>query len=615
MANSDSFPSAPTDTPEYLGDVPTSKYYLHHGDSPGAILVCQSLVGDNYHTWSRSMVMALTAKNKIGFVNGVIEQPQDEFSPAYNAWVRCNTMVISWLLNSLSKEITSSVIYANTTKEIWEDLRERFAQGNGPRIFEIQKSISVLSQDNSSVSSYYTRLKSLWDELSNFRPIPDCSCGAMKVLLDNKQHEYVMQFLMGLNDSFSHVRAQILMTDPLPSITKAFALVIQEERQRNINIPSLAPVADSVALFTRGEATRHNYGKNQSYKKDRPICSHCGITGHTVDKCYKLHGYPPGYKFKAKIHSAHQSSAVVEDPHLPFTQAQCQQLLSMLSSQASLASLQSSQHPVNNQVVSQESAGTSSTPHQAASAISHFMSGISSFSHTVPKHSIFSVQHVNKTRFSHSTWILDTGATDHMVHSLRKFTSITSSINTYIHLPNGEKVLATHIGTVQVTTSLLLTDVLCVPSFSFNLISISKLTNTPSCCVFFLSHFCFIQDLVTWKRIGLGRKKNGLYFLQDSTDAVLSSSFPLVAAHTAVNNTPVFDVWHHRLGHPSLSRLSLLKNVISDLVMPSANEHCKVCHISKQKRLPFHTAVHFADLPFDLIHCDIWGPYHVPTID
>ena len=101
------------------------------------------------------------------------------------------------------------------------------------------------------MSNYYTRLKSLWDELSNFRSIPDCSSGAMKVLLDNKQHKYVMQFLMGLNDSFSHVRAQILMTNPLPSITKAFGLVVQEKRQRNINIPSLVPTADSVALFTR----------------------------------------------------------------------------------------------------------------------------------------------------------------------------------------------------------------------------------------------------------------------------------------------------------------------------------------------------------------------------
>ena len=84
----------------------------------------------------------------------------------------------------------------------------------------------TLSQDQSSVSNYYTRLESLWDELNNFRSIPDCSCGALKILLDNKQHEYVMQFLMGLNDSFSHVKAQILMIDPLPTITKAFTLVV-----------------------------------------------------------------------------------------------------------------------------------------------------------------------------------------------------------------------------------------------------------------------------------------------------------------------------------------------------------------------------------------------------
>jgi hypothetical protein len=296
---------------------------------------------------------------------------------------------------------------------------------------------------------------------------------------------------MGLNDSFSHVRAQILMTDPFPPITEAFALVVQEERQRNINIPFLAPGSDSVALFTRGEAPRNNYsGKGQFHKKERPLCSHCGITGHIVDKCYKLHGYPPGYKFKNKMHFANQTSAIREDPHLPFTQAPCQQLLAMLSSQASL---NPSQPQMSNQMVCQSQDASSSTPPQAASAISQFMPGNASTNfHTMPKHSIFSVQNVNRTRFSHNTWILDTGATDHMIHSLCKFSSVTSSISTYIHLPNGEKALATHIGIVQVTASLLLTDVLCVPSFSFNLISISKLTNSPSCCVFFLSHFCFI---------------------------------------------------------------------------------------------------------------------------
>ena len=47
IANTDSVPTPPIDTSMYLGDDPTDKYYLHHGDSPNAILVSQSLTGDN----------------------------------------------------------------------------------------------------------------------------------------------------------------------------------------------------------------------------------------------------------------------------------------------------------------------------------------------------------------------------------------------------------------------------------------------------------------------------------------------------------------------------------------------------------------------------------------
>lgn len=49
-----------------------------------------------------------------------------------------------------------------------------------------------------------------------------------------------MQFLMGLNESYAGVRAQILMIDPLPSISKVFNLIIQEERQRSIGAGTLS---------------------------------------------------------------------------------------------------------------------------------------------------------------------------------------------------------------------------------------------------------------------------------------------------------------------------------------------------------------------------------------
>jgi hypothetical protein len=48
----------------------SSPFYLHRGDSLGTLLVSQPLVGNNYHTWKRSMSMALSAKNKLGFIDG-----------------------------------------------------------------------------------------------------------------------------------------------------------------------------------------------------------------------------------------------------------------------------------------------------------------------------------------------------------------------------------------------------------------------------------------------------------------------------------------------------------------------------------------------------------------
>ena len=65
-----------------------------------------------------------------------------------------------------------------------------------------------------------------------------------------------------------------------------------------------------------------------------------------------------------------------------------------------------------------------------------------------------------------------------MVHSIQFFTSMTSIIQISVRLPNGDMAKVTHVGTVQVSPTLLLENVLCIPSFSCNLISICKLTQT-----------------------------------------------------------------------------------------------------------------------------------------
>ena len=83
----------------------------------------------------------------------------DDSSPNYSAWVRCNYMFLSWLLNSLAHDLRESVIYAKTATEIRADLQERLSQGNSPRLFQLQREIVSIHQDQQSIAAYHTKMK------------------------------------------------------------------------------------------------------------------------------------------------------------------------------------------------------------------------------------------------------------------------------------------------------------------------------------------------------------------------------------------------------------------------------------------------------------------------
>ncbi|XP_068641164.1 uncharacterized protein [Aristolochia californica] len=152
--------------------------------------------------------------------------------PLLNSWTRNNNIVISWILNSVSKEISASVMFAASAREIWLALRDRYQQHNGLRIFQLKRELMNLRQDKDSVNTYFTKLTTLWEELNNYRPHCSCGkrCGGVKDLIDYHNMEYFMSFLMSLDDSLSHVRGQLLLMDPMPPLNRVFSLVVQEEQ-------------------------------------------------------------------------------------------------------------------------------------------------------------------------------------------------------------------------------------------------------------------------------------------------------------------------------------------------------------------------------------------------
>jgi hypothetical protein len=231
------------------------------------VLISKPLNGDNYSTWKRAMTLALNSKNKLCFVNGSIRIPSKQTDPeGYAVWSRCNDMVHSWIINTLISEISDRVIYYSTAQEVWEDLHYRFSQSNVPHIFEIQRDIACLRQDQLSISAYYTKLKGLWDELAFYN---DTVHGAQQ------DQQRLMQFLMELNDSYSAICGQILLINPLPTVRQVYSSISQEENQRLLS--SMHAVNDSIestVMVVRGNSgkttpltgTRRSECSYQSYR-------------------------------------------------------------------------------------------------------------------------------------------------------------------------------------------------------------------------------------------------------------------------------------------------------------------------------------------------------------
>ncbi|KAL0302702.1 UNVERIFIED_CONTAM: hypothetical protein Scaly_3023800 [Sesamum calycinum] len=107
-------------------------------------------------------------------------------------WERANSMVISWILNSISKDIVESFLYINTARDLWVELESRFEVSNGPMIYQLQREIASAAQGTLSVSAYFSKLKKPLDELGCLVKTPSCSCGAPKEIANLYQRDHLM---------------------------------------------------------------------------------------------------------------------------------------------------------------------------------------------------------------------------------------------------------------------------------------------------------------------------------------------------------------------------------------------------------------------------------------
>ncbi|KAL5831851.1 hypothetical protein ACOSQ4_017205 [Xanthoceras sorbifolium] len=121
----------------------------------------------------------------------------------------------------------------------------------------------------------------------------------------------------------------------------------------------------------------------------------------------------------------------------------------------------------------------------------------------------------------------------------------------------------------------------------------------------FLPDCCIIKEVLTKRIIDRGDKVHDLYVLNTKDLNSVSLAY--------INNVSAH-VWHNRLGHISFKKLDSLKDQLHcDVFRLHRAEPCYVCPLAKQRQLSFDSHNRLSALPFNLVNCDTWGPYHVPS--
>ncbi|KZV49361.1 hypothetical protein F511_10901 [Dorcoceras hygrometricum] len=249
------------------------------------------------------------------------------------------------------------------------------------------------------------------------------------------------------------------------------------------------PATEVPALVSRNIGKFANHQSRPGPKGEGVKCEYCNKPNHTKETCWDLHGKPPNWKprfqkQKGRESRAHQSGVEEEAgvfSGMPtFSKEQLGQLYRLLQSPQFTKPV-----PV---------ASSSSVAQQGSSSFQPMALHV--FSPDIP-------------------WIVDSGATDHMTGSYGLFSSYAPCAgNKKIRIADGSLSPIAGIGSITISKTLTLHDVLHVPNLSCNLLSVSKLTTDLKCCVLFSPHLCQFQDSASGMMIGSAREDGGLYYFE-----------------------------------------------------------------------------------------------------
>lgn len=224
------------------------------------------------------------------------------------------------------------------------------------------------------------------------------------------------------------------------------------------------------------------------------------------DTCFQLNGFPDWYQqYKAQKEGANSTTAEVSQSS-PFDLIDTNKT----KQDYFVNILQGLQHELDKLKGQVQSEG-----HIARLAQTHEYTGNIIQPYNIATGFNTSVENLNE--IGPNSWVIDTGATMHMCANHILFDKL-NQIPRYVtvKLPDNIIKQVTHEGNVNLNTDLHLKNVLYVPSFKFNLISVHKLTSATQASFIFYPTYCLLQDQRTKQILLKGRAVGSLYVFDNA---------------------------------------------------------------------------------------------------
>ena len=506
---------------------------------------------------------------------------EDRERKAQEVWDDKDEKAIAALFNCMREDLHDVITPEMTSHQAWEAIKAKY---------EKQSMTGTYSTFDTMLEKKYANGESMSEHINSFR---QNNLRLKNTTLYQSDDALAYLLLRSLPQDWEPVRMTIT-TQSRKGTTFTFddvaALLREQAQQRRLT--GIGSASNPIALVNSNRAG----GKQQQSKLK---CTHCGMTNHTVDKCYELVGYPKGHKLYNKQPNNKQAAHVTTIP----TQEE--------EDDADFSMCCRTVDDNNQAAIVDES--------------------VLSVHTTVRKES--------STTGGTYTVTLDSGATCHLWQDGSSLINYRTVTGRNVEMGDGRRIPIAGVGSLRISTqcgkvtaTALIHNVYHVPGMAYNLISIGRLDDA-GYTARQGNGMCVIRSRSGRVAIIAHKEKTGqLYQTTVTIQPRASKGTPAALTAVATQDVPVSTnpapvqltaaaMWHARLGHSNsatvykLFKHGMVRGVDCEGIArsirnsgPSLPAECESCEIGKSHRQPFTGQAERATRPLEILHTDICGP-------